>query len=245
MEFFNRPLYGTNTAFRVDAGDRPEFSLYLPGRGGNLRIGIKTGAGQKWLFDADHIVTRYRPGSMIYEIRDRLLAGGTLNLTLMAMGATEGLVLRVELNGTRSPVELVWAFGGASGERGRRDGDIGTESVPISQYFQLKPESCRDNKFAIEGNTFTLRSKPATILGLAPKDARLAVADATRWPVLADLISSVGQPELPVIVGRSTLPFKHRSISGFSVSQTLLPIRRNWIPTRKSEKIQQYRRSHP
>src|SRR5436190_6444601 len=24
-EFFNRPLYGTNTAFRVDAGDRPEF----------------------------------------------------------------------------------------------------------------------------------------------------------------------------------------------------------------------------
>jgi len=23
-EFFNRPLYGTNTAFRVDAGDRPE-----------------------------------------------------------------------------------------------------------------------------------------------------------------------------------------------------------------------------
>jgi hypothetical protein len=39
VEFFNRPLYGTNTAFRVDAGDRPEFSLYLPGRGGNLRCG--------------------------------------------------------------------------------------------------------------------------------------------------------------------------------------------------------------
>jgi hypothetical protein len=33
-EFFNRPLYGINTAFRVDAGDRPEFSLYMPGRGG-------------------------------------------------------------------------------------------------------------------------------------------------------------------------------------------------------------------
>jgi hypothetical protein len=146
VEFFNRPLYGTNTAFRVDAGDRPEFSLYLPGRGGNLRLAIKTDAGQKWLFDAEHISTRYRPGSMLYEIRDPLLAGGTLRLALLAMSATEGLVLRVELNGTSRPVELIWAYGGVSGERGRRDGDIGTESVPISQYFQLKPESCRDNK---------------------------------------------------------------------------------------------------
>src|SRR5271157_2158408 len=40
-EFFNRPLYGGNTAFRVDAGDQPEFSMYLPGRGGNLRWGIR------------------------------------------------------------------------------------------------------------------------------------------------------------------------------------------------------------
>jgi hypothetical protein len=26
-EFFNRPLYGPNNAFRVDCGDLPEFSL--------------------------------------------------------------------------------------------------------------------------------------------------------------------------------------------------------------------------
>ena len=41
-EYFNRPLYSGNTAFRVDGGDKPEFSLYLPGRGGNLRPGIRT-----------------------------------------------------------------------------------------------------------------------------------------------------------------------------------------------------------
>ena len=40
-ELFNRPLYApcstTQTAdFRVDASDLPEFSLYLPGHGGNL-----------------------------------------------------------------------------------------------------------------------------------------------------------------------------------------------------------------
>src|SRR5687767_14930534 len=30
---FNRALYGTNTAFRVEAGDLPEFATYLPGMG--------------------------------------------------------------------------------------------------------------------------------------------------------------------------------------------------------------------
>src|SRR5262245_27620795 len=50
-EFFNRPLYSANTAFRADAGDQPEISLYLPGRGGNLRFGIQTAAGTKWLHE--------------------------------------------------------------------------------------------------------------------------------------------------------------------------------------------------
>ena len=36
-EFFNRPLYGRNNDFRVDVGDRPEFSLYLPGHRGNIQ----------------------------------------------------------------------------------------------------------------------------------------------------------------------------------------------------------------
>ena len=191
QEFFNRPLYGTNTAFRVDAGDRPEFSLYLPGRGGVLRLGIKTDAGAKWLFDAQRVSTRYRPGSMLYEIRDPLLGGGVLHLTALASGEGEGLVLRAELRDTSSPLELVWAYGGASGERGRRDGDIGTEPVPVSQFFQLKPEHCRGNSFAVSEDTFTLRSKPATITGLAPQGSKLALADATKWSSLKDRKSVV------------------------------------------------------
>ena len=50
-EFFNRPLYGGHTAFRVDGGDQPELSLYAPGQAGNLRIGIRTANGAKWLLD--------------------------------------------------------------------------------------------------------------------------------------------------------------------------------------------------
>lgn len=205
-EVFNRPLYGTNTAFRVDAGDRPEFSLYLPGRGGVLRLGLKTDAGAKWLFDARTVTARYRPGSMVYEIRDPLLGGGTLYLTALALGEAEGLVLRAELRDTTATLELVWGYGGANGERGRRGGDIGTESVPVSQFFQLKPEHCHDNSFTVEANTFTLRSKPATIAGLAPQGSKLTVADATKWSSLNDLLASEGeQTEFPVVVGESRL----------------------------------------
>ena len=228
-EFFNRPLYGGNTAFRVDAGDRPEFTLYLPGRGGNLRFGIRTAAGAKWLDEAAGVIARYRPGEMHYEIRDPLLGDGVLRLAVLALDATDGLVARAEFvagkeamaarhsaaaepdaaplqQASSKPVaagELVWAYGGANGQRGRRDGDIGTESVPISEYFQLKPEYCRDNRFEIADRTFTLHSGTATIVGLMPAGAQLAVADAAQWPSCAGLLASAGKAvDLPVVTGR-------------------------------------------
>ena len=213
-EFFNRPLYGGNTAFRVDAGDRPEFTLYLPGRGGNLQLGIRSRTGAKWLQAAERIVARYRPGGMIYEVSDAALGTGCmLRLEGYALDATEGLIVRVELIQTKTEaikpaggIELVWAYGGVNGQRGARDGDIGTERVPISEYFQLQPEFCRDNAFTIADHTFTLRSKPATILGLMPTDAQLAVADATQWASWDRLLESAGaKQELPVIIGHVAL----------------------------------------
>ena len=205
-EFFNRPLYGGNTAFRVDAGDRPEFMLYLPGRGGNLRLGLQTPSGVKWLHDATRIITRYRPGEMIYEITDSLLDAGKLEVRVLALAKTEGLIVRAELLGTANAVELFWAYGGVTGERGRRDGDIGTERMPISEYFQLKPAFCRDNKFAINGVSFTLRSKPATLSGTATQGTQFAITDASKWADAAGLFAASGQPtELPVILGRVNL----------------------------------------
>ena len=98
-EFFNRPLYSMNSGFRIDGGDKPEFSLYLPGRGGNLRLGIKTAAGVKWLNDARQIVTRYRPGSLLYAIHDPLLGDGELDLAVLPLADTKGFIVRAELRG--------------------------------------------------------------------------------------------------------------------------------------------------
>jgi hypothetical protein len=187
-EFFNRPLYCANSGFRIDGGDKPEFSLYLPGRGGNLRLGLKTAAGVKWLNDADQIIARYRPGSLLYQIRDPLLETGKLTVVVLPLADAKGLVARAELHETGAPVELIFAFGGANGMKGRRGGDIGCESEPVGKFFQLKPEQCRSNEFALASNTFVLRSKPATIAGVASAGAKLAVGDATEWPDAAGLV---------------------------------------------------------
>ena len=194
---------------------------------------MRAGGAAAWLDAAASVVTRYRPGEMLYEIRDPVLGpGGVLRLTAVALDQTDGLIVRVEfvagvadpgigpaLAGPTAPVELVLAFGGVNGQRGRRDGDIGTEAVPISEYFQLQPEFCRDNRFTIVANTFTLRSTAATMVGLAPPDATLAVADATQWVSAADLFGGTAAapsgssartepgppPILPVVIGRVAL----------------------------------------
>ncbi|MEO6005626.1 MAG: DUF4450 domain-containing protein [Opitutus sp.] len=206
-EFFNRPLYGGNTAFRVDAGDRPEFSLYLPGRGGNLRIGIRTARGAKWLHTADFVSARYRPGEMIFSIRDDLLgAESSIVLEALALAATEGLVLRASLQGRADPVELFWAYGGVTGERGRRDGDIGTEAVPIRDYFQLRPEYCSHNTIELRGQQFALHSPAATIVGLSSAGAQFSMADARQWNAPVELLSSsTSAPNYPLAVGRAPL----------------------------------------
>lgn len=201
-EFFNRPLYGGNTAFRADAGDKPELSLYVPGQAGNVRFGLQTSGGITWLHEADRIVSRYRPGAMLYEIRDDLLGDAKLHLSVLALYEAEGVIIRAEVKDLKKEVELIVAFGGAGGKKGKRGGDIGCESQPVSQFFQFRPENCKDNTFSIEGNTFILKSKVATIFGCLPQGSSLAAADARKWDSISELTASAdGQTELPVIVG--------------------------------------------
>ena len=199
-EFFNRPLYCLNSGFRIDGGDRPEFSFYLPGRGGNLRLGIKTPAGTKWLNDADQIIARYHPGSLIYAIRDPLLGDGELDLTVLPLADTKGLIGRVALHGAAA--DLVWAYGGANGVRGSRDGDIGCERQPVAEFFQMRPEQCGGNQFVIATNTFTLRAGKLMMAGVMPVGAHLATGDATLWNAPAKLLAGGHDLiALPVLTG--------------------------------------------
>lgn len=201
-ESFNRPLYGGSSAFRADGGDRPEFSLYLPGRGGVLRLAVVTPIDAWWLADAAEITTRYRNGTLTYSIRDPRLGDGTLELTALAARATEALLLRVEWHGEK-PLELAAVFGGLTGERGRRDGDLGTESAPVRDYFRFRPEHATGNIFELTPSGFALRAPKAAVDAVLPVGATAFAADAGND--LVALLQAKPQAPRPVGVGRFTV----------------------------------------
>lgn len=202
-ERFNRSLYGGNTAFRADGGDRPEFVLYLPGRGGNLRLAMRSRDQVQWLHAAADITSGYRPGELFYEIRDPMLGEqGELRIGALAYADTEGLILQVSSHRVTSGVELLWAFGGVNGQRGRRDGDIGTEAVPIGEWFQPKPEFAAGNRIQVtQAGSFELQAKVATWVGVTSRPVVMRIADADRWDHPAELfavtIAAKLAPEFP------------------------------------------------
>lgn len=202
---FNRALYGTNTAFRVETGDLPEFALYMPNIGGNLKFGLSSGKNSKWLVNAASITARYRPGSMLYEIRDPLLGPGTLQLTVLALDDGEGFIVRAEFQGIALNSSLVWAFGGAADIRLMRDGDLNTDPESV---FDLKPEYCQDNKFEVSGNSFILHYGKENasrirkqLTGVVPASSVTHLADAGQQQSPEKLLASLPSAA-PVITGR-------------------------------------------
>ncbi|WP_213278849.1 DUF4450 domain-containing protein [Chryseobacterium indologenes] len=150
---FNRALYGNNLASRVEAGDLPEFALYLPGMGGNLQFVIHKGNSIKKLIQADIIETRYRPGMMLYTIKDHILGNGNLKITVLAQSEEEGLILKMETINVDPSSKIYAVYGGASGKTFSRNGDIGAD--PESGFYLL-PEYCENNQFQINKNQFEL-----------------------------------------------------------------------------------------
>jgi len=214
VEYFNRPLYGGNTAFRVDGGDKPEFSLYLPGRGGNLRLGLKTTGGTIWLNEAASITSRYRPGELLYTLSDPLLGDkGRIELEVLAYHQTDGLIVRAQAFDLAKGAELLVAFGGGNGQRGARDGDIGTESVPISQYFQFRPEFAAKDRYQTTANGFVVDGATAQITAVISEPATVSLADAEGWAQPEALLASSADAALKVAVGRVPLNRKPVLIS--------------------------------
>lgn len=202
---FNRPLYGYQTAFRIEAGDRPEFGLATPRKGGVLRIGISTTQGRRWLTDAAHVRARYRPGSMVYEVRDALLGEATLSVAVLPTKDAEGLVLRAELSGeTTAPVELVFLFGGASNEAiNNRNGDImgGRDNA---EKWELLPADCAGQTVTASEARFELHGKAGVFAGTLSA-GEWSVGDATTAARLNDALTSVATDAHPIAIGRTPL----------------------------------------
>lgn len=204
-EFFNRPIYGPNNSFRVDAGDFPEFSLYLPGHGGNLKFGFTDGTRSKWLYCADSIVARYRPGRMLYEIQDSLLGAGSLEIELLTQAVGSGLMVRIAARGIPAEMRLVSAFAGVSGRKGKRGGDIGCEDEPVSRFFQVRPEECDGNHYRIDGNDARLSSEAAMLALHFPPGSSLRVCDGREWYESPQTLLESRGTTLPAMTGSHSI----------------------------------------
>lgn len=185
---FNRALYGNNLASRVEAGDLPEFALYLPGMGGNLQFVIQKRNSIKKLIQAEKIETRYRPGSMLYNIKDPILGFGSLKLTVLAQSKEEGLVLKMETDNVDPSTKIYAVYGGASGTTFSRNGDIGAD--PESGFYLL-PEYCLNNQFQINKNQFQLnylnkKKETQTVTGNFSNTGSLQITDAETLEKLSD-----------------------------------------------------------
>ena len=227
---FNRALYGSHTGFRVEAGDLPEFAMYMPRMGGTLRLGLIQADSSKWLIDAQNIEARYRAGTMIYTVSDPMLKNGALHLQVLALPDADGMILKVEGENVPNDMDLFWGFGGATGKRFSRDGDLGAD--PESSFY-LKPEYCKDNEYFIDGTGFQLyygsgrslsdnevyennykptRAEQETtrlkskkrIFGLVPENSEIQVADASSQKNPLQFFSSE-RKDAPAIVGRLKL----------------------------------------
>ncbi|ULT39785.1 DUF4450 domain-containing protein [Niabella defluvii] len=207
----------------MEAGDLPEFAMYMPGMGGNCRIGIMINGKSKWITEAAHIKTMYRPGSMIYEISDALLNKGMLTITILALDDSDGMIIQTKSANTPPGLSLVIAYGGATGKKFSRDGDIGAD--PESSFY-LQPAYCKDNQYQLQKNSFRLyygftkplseedryeiqhgkkqfdtaaKDKPKLISGLFPEQAVLRIADANQQQNPIILTGSDAHSKTPLV----------------------------------------------
>ncbi|MEN2413191.1 DUF4450 domain-containing protein [Flavobacterium mesophilum] len=205
---FNRALYGSNTGFRVETGDLPEFAMYMPGMGGNFKVGIANGKESKWITEASKIDTRYILGTMHYTIEDAILGKGKLFVDVVALKEKEGFVVKIYGKNVSKNANLIWAFGGATGKKFSRDGDIGADPESV---FYLQPEYCLNNKYTLQKQSFLLEygsesNKQKTgnnksLLGFFPESI-LNLANAKLQNSPLELYNSKVE-NLPVLSGKT------------------------------------------
>lgn len=231
-KFFNRPLYGPNIPFRVDAGDFPEFSLYLPGHGGNIRLGVvsQRSGSSKWFFEFDSILASYDAGCLVYTLQDPLLGHpGVIQLQVLTVGAA--MWAQVAASEIAHGLELIWAFGGVSGRKGKRNGDIGCEIEPVGAFFQMRPEECRGNIWtqsqdaAINRASAEVKSGKFRLRVDSASGSTLKIGAAEQWNHGWDALwnSSSNASELPLLLGRITLENKPEIIRITALEGVVLP----------------------
>ena len=127
---YNRALYGAHTGFRMECSDWPIFGIFLPGMGGNLTLKPS----------AKICKASYIPGKMCYDVSSVIIEA-------QVMREGEDVALwRIE-NASLREQHIEISFGGVSGQKFYRNGDIGVDDPDC---FALKDSYCTTNRYRIK-----------------------------------------------------------------------------------------------
>lgn len=225
---FNRALYGGHTAFRVETGDLPVIALYEPGIAGTLKLGIRTQRGSKWLESLDTVEARYHAGMMIYRMKDGLLNDATLTVQVLATYTREGMVLQAAVSAAVPGLELVAAYGGASGQHPSRNGDLGADPPEI---FSLTPAHARGNSVQVFPGGFRLtyldKKNIRSVSAIVPPHAEVHISDATRLNTPEEASRASASRETPVALCQTAISPTQPVYFALFTSDTSLPAYRD------------------
>lgn len=230
---FTRALYGGHSGFRLETSDVPEFAFYLPHMGGNLSFSLQHGEYCLSLNEASRVESRYRAGSRIYHITDPLMGKGKLTITALACYDEDAAIWQITAEDMPADMELQWLYGGASGSRFSREGDMG---VDPADCFHLKPAYCKGNDYTLQGEGFKVvfgqksRYGEKTLYATAHPDSKLRISQLgterpestkdTDCPVMkGSLRFSAGDNTYYLFIGRDRQPRYEELASLFAATE--------------------------
>ncbi len=157
---YNRALYGAHSGFRMECSDVPEFGLYLPRMGGNLRFDIPH----------THCTARYEAGRMLYRLDDRA------EIEAQVLRDGEDAALWRIANTGAEPLDAALRFGGVADVKFYREGDIGVDKPDC---FAFKPEYCAGNVYTVDGCAAEVEygRKMRAMLRLTLPDDRIVITE--------------------------------------------------------------------
>ena len=204
---FTKALYGTNTAFRIETGDMPEFGFFMPNMGGNLQLGLIVKQKSIWLNNAEYIKSTYYPGTRIYEIKDPILGEGLITLKVLAMGDADGAIMKITSQDLPNGAELFFMYGGASNKRFSRNGDLGVDKPDC---FDLHIDACKGNMYHIKRNSFVLdygqtTKHPRSIEGIFPQGSELKTSSHLNLDSPKVVWKSKSENDQPVLTSKVNL----------------------------------------
>ena len=165
-------LNGKNNNTKIILDKHPELAFYFPEMGGNLKFGIIGTQTDKWLREFKEIdVKANNKKSLVYTLSDPILGKGRLEVTVISLSQSDGVIIEVNPVDISQGLNLFWSYGGAYGK-----------ILSENEHGRLKPIYCRNNVFSVEQTAFTLYYSESmrlkTVNAVMPVTSEIRLSDA-------------------------------------------------------------------